>query len=559
MSFLSMTRARWSGLGLWIAVLALLGSPSANHQTFDGIPFSCPQEFIAVFLLLPFLASSRLRRLARHALGRVHRLGALAIGALAVAGVTIKLVLIGAGTHAGFSACYQPAVPDVPAQGCERSYENPFSRYGATRLDPIIDFGLDDWNLSFVNSLRFNYYPWAGGVISRDRMPFTTTWVGTIEVEEESRLEIRYNGEGRIIIGGIGDEVRLEPTYDRVRNVRHPLQPGRHRILVSYKFDDGFRTRQEPTGQYATLRLVLAVPTADGHDPAPLEPRSPPPGWRWLGWFVDALVWLVVAGMAVLYGLVLRREAVWSFLAAAAGLAIAATEPFGQHNIVLLLATTGVAWRLLWSRRHRVRRFLFAYVALGAFVLGWIASSELALGNVLIRDGGNDFLLYESYARSILETGSLRAGRDVFYFQPLSRYVRFLEHALLGDGDLLIVGFDLFVLNLSILFLCAAAWQRKRVPVLMVLAATASFLMLALANSENDVIELLHQGASEATTWMLFPALFAFLFAPGLERCRTPGVAALAVSLITRLNQAPAIVWMLATCFGQGRHAGLKR
>ena len=112
-----MTRARWSGLGLWIAVLALLGSPSANHQTFDGIPFSCPQEFIAVFLLLPFLASSRLRRLARHALGRVHRLGALAIGALAVAGVTIKLVRIGAGTHAGFSACYQPAVPDVPAQG----------------------------------------------------------------------------------------------------------------------------------------------------------------------------------------------------------------------------------------------------------------------------------------------------------------------------------------------------------------------------------------------------------------------------------------------------------
>ena len=356
MSFLSMTRARWSGLGLWIAVLALLGAPSANHQTFDGIPFSRPQEFIAVFLLLPFLASLRLRRLARHALGRVHRLGALAIGALAVAGVTIKLVLIGAGTYAGFSACYQPAVPDVPAQGCERSYENPFSRHGATRLDPVIDFGPDDWNLSFINSLRFNYYPWAGGVISRDRMPFTTTWVGTIEVEEESRLEIRYNGEGRIIIGGIGDEVRLEPTYDRVRNVRYPLQPGRHRILVSYKFDDGFRTRQEPTGQYATLRLVLAVPTADGHDPAPLEPRSPPPGWRWLGWFVDALVWLIVAGMVVLYGLVLRREAAWSFLAAAAGLAIAATEPFGQQNIVLLLATTGVAWRLLWSRRHRARR-----------------------------------------------------------------------------------------------------------------------------------------------------------------------------------------------------------
>ncbi len=496
-----MNRARWSGLGLWIAVLAMLASPSANHQVFDGMPFSRPQEVMAVCLLLPLLGSSRFRRLTRRALGRVHRRGALAIGALAVAGVAVKLVLFWTGTYTGFTACYQPAVADVPAQGCERSYENPFFRHGATRLDPAIDFGPDDWNLSFVNSLRFNYYAWAPGVISRERMPFTATWVGEIEIEEESSLQILYSGEGWITIGGIGaDEVRLEPAYDRIRSARHPLQPGRHRILVNYKFDDGFRTRKEPTGQYATLRVARVVPTADGHDSAPLGPRSPASGWRLLGWFVDAQVWLIVAGMAVLYGLVLRREAVWSLLAAAAGLAIAATSPIGQHHIVLLLATTGVAWRLLWSRRHRTRRFLFAYAALAAFVAGWIASSELALGNVLVRDGGNDFLLYESYARSILETGSLRAGRDVFYFQPLSRYVRFLEHALLGDGDLLVVGFDLFALNLSILFLCAASWQRHRTPALMVLAAAGAFLMLALANSENDVISLLHRGASEATT-----------------------------------------------------------
>ncbi len=58
---------------------------------------------------------------------------------------------------------------------------------------------------------------------------------------------------------------------------------------------------------------------------------------------------------------------------------------------------------------------------------------------------------------------------------------------------------------------------------------------------------------------MLFPVLMAFLFAPGLGRFRTPGVAALAVSLITRFNQAPAILWMLATFLGRGRHAGLRR
>ena len=164
--------------------------------------------------------------------------------------------------------------------------------------------------------------------------------------------------------------------------------------------------------------------------------------------------------------------------------------------------------------------------------------------------------MYESYARSILETGSLRAGRDVFYFQPFSRYVVFAEHALLGDSDVLLAAFNLFALNLSILFLCATARRREWTPSGVALGATASFLILALANSENDVVRLLKVGASELTTWILFPALFALLFAPALERHRTLGVAALAVSLITRLNQAPAILWMLLTLVGL--HKGVR-
>ena len=231
-------------------------------------------------------------------------------------------------------------------QGCERSYENPFFRYGATRLDPAIDFGPDDWNLSFINSLRFNYYPWVPGVISRSRMPFTATWTGEIEVEGEGAIQVLYSGEGWISVGDIdNDEIRLEPVYDRVRGLRYPLPPGRHRILVTYKFDDGFRTRQQPIGPYATLRLSrVGGGAADGSGaPLLLEPVSPGMGWLALGRILDGLIWLIVAGIAVFFAGILKREVVWGALAGAAALAIAFTPPVGQHNVVLLLATTGVA------------------------------------------------------------------------------------------------------------------------------------------------------------------------------------------------------------------------
>ena len=48
-----------------------------------------------------------------------------------------------------------------------------------------------------------------------------------------------------------------------------------------------------------------------------------------------------------------------------------------------------------------------------------------ALGVVLLRSGGNDFLTYEGFARTILDTWSFQGGEDVFYYQPAFRYLRF--------------------------------------------------------------------------------------------------------------------------------------
>jgi hypothetical protein len=148
----------------WVSALliAALLVPSANLQVFDGLPLSHLPEFVGLVLLLPVLASRSLRRLYARQLRRcgprVTR-SLLAAGALAL---SVKLVLLATGVHAGFLACYQ--TPLSRARGsCEHSFENPFWRFDATRLDRHLDFGPDNWNLGFFNSLRVNtplfYFP----------------------------------------------------------------------------------------------------------------------------------------------------------------------------------------------------------------------------------------------------------------------------------------------------------------------------------------------------------------------------------------------------------------
>ena len=179
---------------------AVLLLPSANVQVFDGLPLSSLPEFVALALLVPALASRALRRLyarqLRRAGSRVTR-GLLAAIALALGA---KLALLAGGAHTGFLACYQsPIAP--PADACERSFENPLRRFGVTRIDRHLDFGPRTWHLGFVNSLRFNFYPWTPGLPRRDRLPLLVTWRGTVESAEPWVARLTYVGDATMAIG----------------------------------------------------------------------------------------------------------------------------------------------------------------------------------------------------------------------------------------------------------------------------------------------------------------------------------------------------------------------
>ena len=170
---------------LLVGFLVLLFLPSAGPHVFDGLPVSGLPEFAAFFLIVPLYVSSALRRVYARLLltrRRAARPTFVAITAVLTLAIAAKLLLLAAGDRSGFAACYQPALAADPAShACERSYENPFFRGGVTRIDDTISFDAATWNLSFFNSLRFNFNDWQKGATERTRLPFTARWRGDID------------------------------------------------------------------------------------------------------------------------------------------------------------------------------------------------------------------------------------------------------------------------------------------------------------------------------------------------------------------------------------------
>jgi hypothetical protein len=117
----------------------------------------------------------------------------------AVIAIVAKAALLANGTSEGFVGCYSSPMANGPT--CERSFVNPLSLHGATRVDPEIDFGprrstakavaypfrdvvtalaQSSWDLGFVNSSRFKFYE--PGAVDRGRLPLSVRWTGNSRV-----------------------------------------------------------------------------------------------------------------------------------------------------------------------------------------------------------------------------------------------------------------------------------------------------------------------------------------------------------------------------------------
>jgi hypothetical protein len=521
-------------LCFWVALLAV---PSTRYTQFDGLPFSSAVEALTLALTLPLVLSGTCRRLLRRGLHRSPRWVTAILFCALAGGLALKGFLLT--TRApGFVACYQSTVSDPPAGTCERSFENPLFRFSSTRVDGALDFGPEDWNLSFFNSLRFNFL-WEPGVRRRERLPFTVIWRGVVDSRGPEAAWVSYVGEGQVSIGDM--LLNLPPVYGAERTLPLEIPSGQHTLRAIYTFDDDSRTSDATRpGPYATFRLRTS-----GTDEEPADPVRPAPGpvgIRAVGAMVDAIGFGVSLALGLWYGSLLRRETRATVLVAGA---IAAVIMTARHaELAGHLGATFVACLLLGllASRNRSARLLLAYFTLLAVSAFLALHAYPSLETVVYRTAGDDWLTYESFARTVLETVSLEGGEPVFYIQPLFRYIRFAERLLLGDGDPLLVVLGWTALHWTLLW--AASVLRGRRPMgrtFQSLFFASAGLTLALAGSAV-VVRTIELSLSEHVTWIFLAAAFALL---GVRRAsaRLPaGALFLGMALITRPNQAPALM-----------------
>jgi hypothetical protein len=532
------------GILLFLAFLTVFCFPSANLQLFDGLPISRIWEFAALAAVIPFLLFSNLRnRQADYWKKWGVRPVFLWLGLGAV--LAVKIVLFASEAQVGFSGCYRsPAEPteisheDLPPAECERSYENLFGRYPGTRMDETIRFGPDVWNLVFVNTSRYNYYQWETGNLVRSRMPLEIRWKGRPDVSEGESIRIEYTGQGTVVWGNVRAD--LPHAYAALHTVTIGPPSAESPLQIDYYYDDESRSGQDSAswGPGATIR-VMAV-SSDGT--RPLSAESPGWGYRGLALLADALllVWMFSCLPALWHSV--RRDLPFLIaFCAALGLFVVLPAAPWVRSLGMTAVMTAVLVVHICLRPLRWTTLYFLAVAAALAIMRIWATS--GFGMVMLRSAGNDALSYESQAYSILATGSLRGGESVFFYIPAYRYIKYLEHALFGDGDMLYAAAQLAAFFGGVFVLFRGLDRRKVSSGIRILLSVLGAAMVFLGG--YYVSSFIHEGLSEYPTWIILLWALAGLMGAASPAVLLFGTAALAVAYTVRPNQATGIAWIM--------------
>jgi len=547
---------RSSALAL-VLLLAAVVLPTTNVAHLDGVPLSSLLEVTLALLAATTLLSAGLRcrygRLLDHRRGAVRWIVLIA----AVGALVAKGALLATGSFEGFAGCYSS--PVAKGATCESSFANPLSLHGATRVDTEINFGprrpstadavayplrdvqvghlaQSNWDLGFVNSLRFNFYE--PGAVDRGRLPLSVRWSGTVDAARQSPLTLEYVGEVAIAFGG--GATKLASSYRSVKRARIAVPPGRRPIAIEYRFDRVSRIGKPATGPYARLRVLR------GERPLSVVP----PGLLARTLAIAADLALGLLGLSVAWLWVGILLPLWPFVIGTAGaaLVIAASTTAAKGGAIVAAVVSVLIVALAWRRpRHGLS---FGFLALAGIAVVQSAHSFPSLDAVLYRGGGSDWLTYESFARDIFTTQSPQGGEDVFYYQPGYRYLLVAMRLLVGEGDLLTSSLAQALTNFGVLVL---AWRLAQGTPLRswqggVMIVSVG-LTLALLNSAT-VVSLFRVGASEWPTWAAIPAAVALLL--GHDRREALGGSGLVgMAFLMRPNQGPALALLLVVSMGR--------
>jgi hypothetical protein len=523
-----MTRAKFIITGVLLTLLFIV--PSSSSSLLDGIPWNSRWELGAIsVVVLSVLSRGSREILAKKFYGMSKRRSLLLVVAL--------VALLGArtwsssltGSFGYFDACYRSIIEPLPTNVCEPTYDGILVPGPISRRDQSIDFGPKEdlrsdvlsgsnWNFSFANDWpRFDIWPWVEGNIDIERFPFTATWVGAFNVHRQNFvLPISYVGGGVVNIDGI--ETNLADSYAELSTVKVPVGVGAHKLKIDYRFVQTRVAGDASGGPYATIKVYKPIAGAGiGGTLLRSSPQSGP--FRLFALSIDLLT-LFVAGYISfpLLREAMRRRRLICLAALGMLVAIILRDVVPLPSFLPLpFIFVIVSW--IWLLKYRRESLLMIGIPLGIALavermVNFIVQRDGAfpgINFVLFRIRGNDWLVYQGLARSMLGNFSLRGGEDVFYWQAGFRYVVFVSHLLLGDGDVLIA----FVF--AALFVCAPLWlvynidrlYRNRGTHKLLIPLLALTLIVAMS---SRILETEYLGLSEYVTWIALVYIVISLF-----------------------------------------------
>ncbi|WP_416310610.1 hypothetical protein [Pseudomonas sp. W03] len=386
----------------------------------------------------------------------------------------------------GLSACYSSN--ETYSEPAQRSLNA--SKSLCEHIDRRIAFApygfslfTANFPLYFANDYRER--PWSEQLPSVDDYRFSAHWAGYINVPGPTKRPLRVTSAGGTAHWQL-DGVDAQPLEN--------VSPGRHRINLNF-------ARNLPEAPALSLEWDLGA----GFKAVPPTAMSPFNGtmdhrpWRWIG----LCSWLIALGILIL------------------GARPAAPRP------------SGVLW-------------VGGFYGLFALGLQLILSEGQRFGYQIMVPG-NDYLMYETFARDILngDLGS-RAESPFVYFNFGYRYLLALLHVLAGEApaDVAIVQMGV----MAALMVACCAWTQR-------LFGWLSALAMATAMIFCQQLLLLAEPLLDTTWGIVLSALLLFML---LDQARCPTLSKaigmgllLGLATLIRPNFIPfiaiACIWMLWT------------
>lgn len=437
-----------------IALLIIV--PSSSGMSFNGIPWTNWSEIVAVAVCLYAFCFKLNRQVIANRLKFINRRRWNAFVAVVVILVSLKATTFFVSPTAGeFEVCYVNADQTLE-DGCIRTFEplpliasssQEFDRR-STSIDRIMFQPLQapasgitqtNWRLPFINSWKFDegWRTWNSDDKNIEIFPFRAYFRGQVKFSDEETLRIRYVGEGKVAVND--KEIRLPPSYKNEQTLKLDIGAGHKQLEVDYHF---FRTETygEPSNlPYATLTL-------ESENDNVIRPMMPMTTLMYK--FFSRVLDFAIFGILILPLFALREKLADFVTALGIGIVvvlIGAIESVAiieklmplELSVIILTVFIIVGMQKSWNSSRLFFGVLGVAISLVLREVSFLLDQSPNMGQIFVRLRGNDHLVYHAHVREMLESGFLRGGEDVYYFQPGIRYYFYLQNVLFGESSLI--------------------------------------------------------------------------------------------------------------------------